>query len=376
MRKAVKYMVLTICILIYIVSCNSDLTTKFYYFKASIPVLKSERWRYGDLYGMSYLSYFRKHSQDSSVSYKRDCRRSKRGINLYAICDSYIWNFFPTKDFFCNVNNLFLVKTNNEEQLKVILDTSKINVLLVEFSERNVRNIVGYTSYINNLISIEALEAGIKKAAIDNKTTKINSNIYPKPFLQKIKSDVQGFLFNRDINSNIEANIWDVSLFTPIKEFKADINYRLFGSLPQDVKISENKRQLFYSPTIDTSNSMSSFKSIPDEERDTLIDRLNRIYYKAKRSGFTKVYLSIVPNPVSIISPGYKGLTYNHLIEQIEYSKKLDMPCIDIMAEFKKTPDKVYSKSDTHWNFIGAHMWLDKFNAELNQVVLQDEGSR
>jgi hypothetical protein len=269
-----------------------------------------------------------------------------------------------------------LVKTNNEEQLKVILDTSKINVLLVEFSERNVRNIVGYTSYINNLINVEVREAEIKKATIDHKTAKINRNINSESFFQKIKSNVPRFLFNRDINSNIEANIWDVSLFTPIKEFKADINYRLFGTLPQDVKISEKKKQLFYSPTIDTSNSMSSFKSMPDEERDMLIDRLNKIYNEAKHSGFNNVYLSIIPNPVSIIDPGYKGLTYNHLIEQIEYSKKLYIPCIDIMAEFKKTPNKVYSKSDTHWNFIGAHMWLDKFNTELNQIVLQDEASR
>ena len=226
----------------------------------------------------SYYSYFRTHYKVDKIVTPVRCMDTAK-VDLYTICDSYLWSFFASEKFFCGVNKLTMIKTNNQEKLKTNLDQSKINVLLIEFSERNVRGILGDTSYINNVITDghENLKvilnnyktsdpANSKVQNINNKNILLGGNTKSVlKVIQNFRSDVFDFIFNNKINTNIESNIWDISLFTPIKEIKANINYKLFNTVDNDVKISKSGTQLhFYSPTIDTSNNMSSFKNIPD----------------------------------------------------------------------------------------------------------------
>ena len=369
----------------YMVSCNQKLTEKLNAYKANaIPAFQSDKWQNGDLYGMSYLPYFRKPHRVEGTIRPVLCSNGYK-INLYAICDSYLWEFFASDKFYCGVNKVTIVKTNNKQSLKANLDLLKINVLLVEFSERNVRSILGDTSYVNNLINAqsEKLKTGTISTEIlksnKDKDTFGDKGISSWKFkatsilqeIKKMKSDVFDFIFNNKINSNIESNFLDVSLFTPIKEFKSNINYKLFDRVDNYVKVSKDGKQLFYAPTIDTSDWMSSFKSLSDIEKDTLVRRLNRIYIKAKNSGFNKVYLSIIPNPVSIIDPHYDGLVYNDIVNRIQNDKNLKIPYIDVVPTFEVLKSKAYSPSDTHWSQFGAHVWLNKFNIELNKTAIE-----
>jgi hypothetical protein len=344
MRKIIGYIVLGICIPIYFVSSSQKLTLKLDVLKEkSNSFLGSDKHRYGDLFGLSYLSSFKHHSADSLKL--PDCSNQKK-IDLYEICDSYMFLFFNSAKYYCGVDKLTQIKTNEQEALTTKLDTSKINVLLLEFSERNVRVLLEDSDYMKNIIS-----------------ENYSNNSKPK-FKEKIK-DAYHFLFNKDINTNLEYHICDYAIFTPIKELKANLNYKLFNTIDKDVKLSESGNYLFYTPTIDSSKISSSFQYVTDSEIKAIVASLNKIYLKANKLGFNKIYLSIIPNPVSILEPDYNKMKYNYLITRIQNSRELQLPYVDAFSLFNAVKKGVYSPSDTHWSWTGAYIWLDKFNQDL-----------
>ena len=352
MRKFTGYIVLSIFILIYVVSSYQKLTIKINLLKEkSGSIFRSDKYQYGDLFSLCYLTAFKKPIRDS-VKFP-NCNYPKK-INLYAICDSYIFLFFNSDKFFCGVNNFSEIKTNDMELFTSKLDTSKINVLLLEFSERSVRPLLEDSVYISSLIT---------------ENRQYLSKIKLK---QKIRT-IYHTVFNDEINANLEYNTWDYSLFTPVKEFKSNFNFKLFNEVNKDVKISENGKQLFYAPTIDTLKVTSSFKYVTYGELDLLIQRLNDIFREAKNAGFNKVYLSIIPNPVSIIAPNYGGLKYNNLVNRIQNSSQLKMPFVDVFSSFARSQSPVYAVSDTHWSWNGAYIWLDKFNSELIKAIKEKQ---
>jgi hypothetical protein len=380
MNRYFGYTTIVLCLVMYTVSCNRKLTEKLFLYKTTaIPAFQSDRWQNGDLYGMSYLPYFRKHRDTKDTIQPIVCGPDHK-IDLYTICDSYLWGFFASEKFYCNVNKLTIVKINDGRGLKVRLDSSKINVLLFELSERNIRGTLGKPSSADDLISAqdgprtttnsaEALTPGNAKKGSTSWKFKVRTVLER---MKNVRSDVFDFIFNNKINSNIESNFWEISLFTPIKEFKSNINYKLFNKVDNNVKVSKDGKQLFYTPTIDTSDWMSSFRSLSETEKDSLIRRFNRIYVKGKSLGFDKIYLSIIPNPVSILDPHYGGLAYNDIVNRIQNDKNLKIPYIDVVPTFEVLKSQAYSPSDTHWSQYGAHTWLNKFNIELNKIAIEN----
>ena len=82
--------------------------------------------------------------------------------------------------------------------------------------------------------------------------------------------------------------------------------------------------------------------------------------------GFDYVYLSLIPNPVSVIEPEFSS--YNMLIEKIQNNKELLLPYVDIFNVIKKDPKRYYYKTDSHWNYEGFELWLSYLNKELEKV--------
>jgi len=366
MRKVCGYIVLAICILIYVVSSYQKLTKRISHYKMTHnSIWGSDRMRYGDLYGLAYLPYFRKNYVNQDSAKLAGCDQSPK-INLYEICDSYLWEFLNKEKFYCGVNKLTYATTNDKNKLTAQLDSSKINVLLLEMSERNIRRILYDSAYVANMIITKPgkpINTGKTVLAKSSGSSKWESRI----------SKITDVVFNKSINANIEDNIWDIALFTPIKELKAIINYKLLGRINDDVKLSSDKKQLFYSMTIDADKNTSSFKPVTDAELKLIVNRINLIYANSKKAGFKKTYLSIIPNPVSVIEPDYNGLSNNNLVDRIQNSPDLQMPKIDLLPAFKNAKQRVYAASDTHWNWTGAQLWLNLFNKELSNTVKESE---
>ncbi len=134
------------------------------------------------------------------------------------------------------------------------------------------------------------------------------------------------------------------------------------------VKLSNDGRQLYFGPTIDTSKTTSSFHYASDAEVNGMVKKLNEIYFKGKELGFKKVLLTIVPNTVSILDPHYNGYRYNNLVARIQGSPELKLPFIDLVPDFTRLKNVVYDKSDSHWSWRGADLWMDKFTVEAQMT--------
>ncbi|MGZ3872636.1 MAG: hypothetical protein ACXVJD_06945 [Mucilaginibacter sp.] len=95
---------------------------------------------------------------------------------------------------------------------------------------------------------------------------------------------------------------------------------------------------------------------------------MNIAYEHYRQLGFDDVYLSIIPNPTTILYPRYHDLNYNNLIPRIENDPALKLKIFDIYELFKKSPekDKLYQHSDTHWTRFGSMVWLNEFNRQMS----------
>ncbi len=370
MRQIPGYILLISCLLIYCISSRNSITHQLEARKfkpGAIP--GSDRYRYGDLYGFARLSRFRQKEPAPSQKWNIDSI-TPRKLHLFIVCDSYIWSFLDDAKYFSGVQQLSIAKTNIHEQLTIAADDSLPRVLLIEIVERNLRDLLGSAGYTSHLFTPITTAADPAEPGGDNKSISTQKTLPGsiRSVLQQ-SGDIIAF---KDINKNLESNIWDYSFFTPVKEFKADLNYTLFGTLDKNVMISANGQQLYFSQTIDTSKFSSSFKFISEAEINLMVNNLNGLYRQAQELGFKKIWLSIVPNPVSVLEPGYNGLTYNHAASRIQNSTALKMPYIDLLPAFTQLKDKVYRKADSHWNEKGISTWLELFNKAL-RIVQKDQ---
>jgi hypothetical protein len=345
--KKLAFGILTITFLIFIVSSVDDLTKIFA--KAKYKTLSwwgTDKYRYGDLYGFTYLSKFRvdkTQGEDNLVRFDTTAADTKK-IDLYALSDSYGWEIFKHPSLFHNVNKITFTRLNDRQITPIKLDSSKKNILLLETSERNIRLVYEDTAYVKRFFDV--------KSTIDNTAAagkKQEDNIRLK------------FKLN-DIGANVEFNIWDYRFLTPFKEFKADSYYALFGRAGKGAYVSDDKKYLLYDLTIDTIYKQSSFKPIEKKELDDIITTLNNIYDHYRSKGFDEVYIAIVPNPVSILYPNYHGLKYNHLTELVQNNKSLKCKVIDANTAFKQAQQQIYCTSDSHWNYNGEKIWLSLAN--------------
>jgi hypothetical protein len=351
MKNLFSYIILVICIAIYMISLSEPLTKKIAEYKyRTNSIWGSDKYRFGDLFGMSYYPGFQIPLSMKATHVMEKCDTSRKGIDLYGLCDSYVWSILPSDTFYCNVDKLQFATVNYLDYLRVQLDTTKANILLIEFAERNTLLMLqNHFTYLTEFLTV-------------NHNTTLASPV------SKIDSASNSFIFNNNINTNLEFNIFETSLFTPIKNFKASLNHNFFKAPDKNVAIGPDKKYLLYQPTLDPALITSSFKAVSDIEIDTLVNRLNSIYFQYKKMGFTEVYFSIIPNPVTILYPTYNGYTYNQLIQRIQNHVALKIPVIDIYSDFKKADFPLYFPSDSHWNMDGAFVWLNKLNHILARI--------
>ncbi|MES2426017.1 MAG: hypothetical protein V4560_03555 [Bacteroidota bacterium] len=348
--KRLAFAILTITFLIFIVSSVDDLTKMVAKVKyKTLSWWGTDKYRYGDLYGFTYLSKFRvdkPQGVDNLIHFDTIAAATKK-IDLYALSDSYGWEIFKHPSLFRNVNKITFTRLNDRQVTPITLDTTKKNILLLETSERNIRLVYEDTAYLKHFFEV--------KNTADNNA---------KPAQKQEESIRLKFKLN-DIGANVEFNIWDYRFLTPFKEFKADTYYALFGRAGKGAYVSDDKKYLLYDLTIDTIYKQSSFKPIQKEELDGIISTLNNIYDLYRSKGFDEVYIAIIPNPVSILYPNYHGLVYNNLTTLVQSNKALKCKVIDANMPFKQTRQQIYCTSDSHWNFNGEKIWLSVVNNAL-----------
>lgn len=302
----------------------------------------------GDLVGMSYLYYVKDfHKPRQRVFAPRNCNNGK-AVNLVLWGDSYTMHFRDTD--FCADRYQYGRRFFGD--IKYQLDTSLRNVLVIEITERIVREY-----FVGNRMYNE-----VKKADTGSKVSyeyEVKNTIkYAKLFDMP---DVNA-LFNPHINRNIEYNLFNYNFISPIRKTKALISYKVFNRASGDAVLSKKGDRLFYNKTLDKKETTGFNCPLSDAEVNKIVKLLNEIDEHYKTEGFDEVYLSLIPNAVTIYQP--KG--YNMLIPRIQKHKALKMKVIDIYTPFMQKPDGMYWRGDTHWSNAGADVWLKIVNRVIS----------
>jgi hypothetical protein len=303
--------------------------------------IRSDRWGYGDLYGICYLPQYRIKLTPFKAYNNQPANKTTTNRVLYIIGDSFTADKVLYNDFTGFDNVVFLDRRFPFGPVQV--DTSKQNYLIMQFSELNI------STYNNKKTTEIAGPSGAPVAFV------------PASMISRLGK----IIFNKDLNKNLELLLFDDKLFTGLKHLKASFNYNILGRLPKEVAISTDKKRLLLNSTVDINSPQSVFKPRSEAQVDTLLRYLTEDQKRYQSLGFKKVFLSLTPNAVSIYDSS-RG-PYNHLIERIE--NKTSIPVISVFNTFKNSKKNLYSRSDAHWNPDGFEIWVNETNKVLKANI-------
>lgn len=351
MKKYFIIIVLLVLIILYSISSSGAIMREIVSYRNDLDSpLGADKYKYGDLYGFSYLQEYRLLLGSDSPSVKLDRYNVPKIIDLYVVHDSYLNPpYIESNSITSEISNYYEFA---DESNLISLDTTKKNILVIEIVERNIRK---YAQRNNNFHTHKA----------SNEDLMIGAYLALKRFYR--------IVFNPNFDQNFHYNVFEYHFLTPLKELRADINYMLFEQIDPMVVISSDRKYLYLAETIDTSKNTSSFNPIKDKEIDEIIKTLNAKYDYYKSIGFREIYFSIIPNPVTILNT--EKYKYNELIPKIQNHKNLNMPMIDIYSVFKRRNKdvQIYQSSDSHWTIDGFRLWVNELNNKLAVIATAKE---
>jgi hypothetical protein len=358
MKKIAAYMCVMIGLVILVVSSSSSLSNRIWMWN-NRHALTDAWWgkhnsKGGGLTAMAYLDDIKKFEEPKYYHFDTPADNGVKNIDLYVWGDSY------TEDVpgYAFANTHAYHYKNYVNGMTYSLDTSKINILIFEVSERLLLDRYDNYSIFDRLKKQEVSEPASTSA---ESQPSAKGDEAPKPKTR--------FAFNKNfspvINKNLEYLIFDYNFINRVRRFKADMNYQLYNRASGDVAISENGKYIFYKPTIMPNGSYSIYRPFSDEELSGLVHILDDIYEHYKKEGFTEIYFSPIPNTASVLQP--EG--YNGLIPRIQKNPAMKIPCFDVFTIFKNAqqPEKFFQTGDTHWNNNGMQVWLGLVNNELRK---------
>lgn len=298
--------------------------------------ITQDDYRYGDLYRMSNLAQFKAPLEQCPVPQNPQAGNT----SLIIMGDSFTEKERIEKNHFkglSSYNRYFITDT-----VKVKLDTSKRNILIIETVERHFRE-----RFAKPFANLQVSE---------------NQPILKKKKVESLKEKI----LNYEVPYNTERHesiLFSSDFFLTFKEWKAWLNWKLFNRLDEKVMLSKDEKHLLYQLDAQPFGINSCFDKISEEEIKLMVENLNLTYQFYKKAGFDEVYLSIIPNKTSIL--GTNLGEYNHLIERIQKHSDLKMTFFDIYSPYYNSKKILYEKGDSHWNCEGKQMWLDLVNAKL-----------
>ena len=315
-------------------------------------------YQLGDLYRYSYLAEYKDTAVHSSPL---PVMKEKQKLSLFVIGDSFAGPF--EKGHFPMAANYSFVNWNhvNQSDIHLNLDTSENNVLVLQCSEKHILMRWEKSSYTPYLFPFDHHR---------NDTGGVGFEYRKKPetFLQKTER-----LIGRPAvaEQNIGILLFSNPLVLHIKESKARLNRFLFHRIADEVEEYPEKKILVQRMTSELKYKyMSSFRPHSDEETNAIAGNLGRMNQYYRRAGFDTVLIALVPNPISVIDPNYKGRTYNELLPRLE-SDVSGLGVVSVYAKFQFGKESLFRKGDSHWNLAGEQVWLSALNQNLDQIANQ-----
>lgn len=318
-----------------------------------IGALGADKYLYGDLYGLTYLSKFKITKDTNFVSIPaKDSKANSDTANLFILGDSYLYSFFrQDPHYYVGINQVQFIRWDVANPIEIIPARNKKNILLIESVERNMSGLFNLNSVKARLDRAEAVQS------------ELNTRQKIAHFFAEIDEGIKESLYHKSLEANIEFAWFNFGFWEPLKELKGDFNLNFFGRVDKEVAISKDKNFLYLAETLNPNNPGSSFSDISEAKLKTQVSELNAIreYYKAR--GFDEVIFSIIPNPVSVLKT--ENRPDNHLIQRIKSHPDFKGKLIDATEELSKNAKSNFFTSDSHWNQKGAKIWLDQLNRQL-----------
>ena len=318
-----------------------------------IGALGADKYLYGDLYGLTYLSKFKITKDTNFVSIPTKDEKPNSDIaNLFILGDSYLYSFFKEDpSYYANISQVKFIRWDVANPIEIIPTRNQKNILLIESVERNMSGLFNLNSVKARLDRVEAVQS------------ELNTRQKIAHFFAEIDEGIKESLYHKSLEANIEFTWFNFGFWAPLKELKADFNLNFFGRVDKEVVLSKDKNFLYLAETLNPNNPGSSFSDISEAKLKTQVSELNAIreYYKAR--GFDEVIFSIIPNPVSVLKT--ENRPDNHLIQRIKSHPDFKGKLIDATEDLSKNANSNFFTSDSHWNQKGAKIWLEQLNRQL-----------
>lgn len=313
----------------------------------------------GGLTEMAYLDDVAKFVEPKAYKFVDVPDTGRRDVNLYILGDSY------TEDVpggvFAGVHTY--TYAHHIKQNTFNLDTARKNILVIEASERLLRERFSHTGILNRFKPAnQPMPEPDPKLLLQPPPTTV-----PGKPAAHVSVDVP--VYAMIVNKNLEYLLFDYNFINTVRKFKAGMNYWWFNRASGDVTISENKQHLFYKPTVAPMSFYSVYEPLSDANILEVVNSLNQVRDCYKRCGFAEVYISIIPNTATILQPA----RYNGLIPRVQQHPGLQVPLLDIYTPLSNAPNKpsLFQQGDTHWNNNGMQLWLHLVNRELVRLNYQ-----
>lgn len=311
--------------------------------------ITKDDYRYGDLYRLSNLAQFRVQIEKCGSTEIEKAPNT----SLILLGDSFTEkgridsNNFKAESF----QRFFVADTSF-----VKLDKTKKNILIIETVERHFRE--RFARPYKNLQLID-------NQIIKKNSTHTNPILVEKSWSEVVYRFVQDALAY-EVQYNTERHetlLFSSDFFLTFREWKAWLNWKLFGRIDEKVILSKDGQHILYYLDAQPSGITSCFDKISEAEIKALVQNVNETNNYYKSLGFDEAYLSIIPNKTSILASDLGK--YNHLIERIQQSSILEMPYLDVYKPIKSSKTLLYDIGDTHWNCKGKQIWIDEVNHKL-----------
>ena len=354
MQKLLAFLGFIFCVLtLYLTSSNTGMKwiTRDRY--SRVGAFGADKYLYGDLYGLTYLSQFKKIKDTNFVSLPAIVQKSNSDTaKLFILGDSYLYSFFKEDPrYYVGINQVQFIRWSVANPLEILPSKNKKNILLIESVERNM----------SGLFNLSSVKARLDRAEATN--SELNARQKITFFASEIDRVIKENLYHQSLEANIEFAWFNFGFWEPLKEFKADFNLNFFGRVDKEVSISKDQNFLYLAETLNPAHVGSSFSDLSEAQLKSHVSELNAIqeYYQAK--GFDEVIFSIIPNPVSVLKTENKA--DNRLIQRIKSHPNFKGKLIDATDGLAKNAASNFFTSDSHWNQRGAKIWLDQLNTQL-----------
>jgi len=266
-----------------------------------------------------------------------------------------------SKENFPLADRFSFIKLNHFQSFdnSIKIDTHAYNALIIECAEKQILVRFQQNTYKN-------FRFPVKIASQGDTGSFVNSSEKPMAFW-----DLFSAFFGRKAITEQNLNILFFSnpLAIFLNETKAELNLKAFGILSDEVAEYKAKNILVQKSTTELKDLYtSSFHLRTETELKEIQKGIENLQDYYRQRDFDTVLLALIPNPISIVDPNYKGRTYNQLLPSVE-ARIQKAGIISVFDTFRNSSELLYRRGDTHWNAKGQKIWQDLVNREVEALV-------